>query len=1136
MKNLAVFLLTFLPHFLFAQSTPNLWTEYAANQNAHSNIPNCSYAGYHNGDIALPTGSSTMLNIKSAPYNAVGNGVADDTEAIKLALKAAKDAGGGIVYLPDGTYQCSQVLFIHGSNVILRGQSKTGTKIRFTKSLTTGYAENFSVTTTNALDQRMWSWCGGMIWITPETKNTYLTTDPTVNINASWLGINSDKVYMAEKELWNVKEQLTLIQSNENRGSFSFTVADASKLTPNLFISIRYANPANWSLQKFIVGDGAFAASYPWGTGTDWISPTKRPYIDWVTQIESVNGNVITLKQPLRMPLRSEWECKIMGLGDLIQESGVENLNVELEKDYASDYANGNWRNANHNREKGWNGIYLNNATNCFIKNVTIYDAETSVGISASKNITVTGVSALGKDQAKSVHHGFNCRVQSQDILFENFELNGYGQFDHGISIEDYSMGSAWHNGLVVNGCFDTHKLMPAECIRTNIKVQVAGGNGGAGEAGPQIGGRFVHWNVEVKGTNNSTIVPATTLPKGALVGIINAFATSSTSSECLVEANGLSISPSDLYIAQKKNRNNIVQPDSYLTPWTTYTLPTRIEAENSKFLNVPIDGDSQDPLDSSPTKYLHSFLNITSRGEYDIDFPDNGIYPISFRLSGDAGISNTLAIMSLQGDTLNTVSFIGTGRGKWESYNISIPFNKGKQAILLGWKNGSPCLNWFEIKLPTTTFPIATPIFISKTGKYNARVNVQFAVESGAEIRYTTDGYEPNLNSAIFNNVTGLTLTQTTTIKAIAIKSNQVSNIAIGLFEIIPAPTVPCLIVANQYSDAYGVVVSGSQATYNDPGTWSEYIVNANEAGNYVLYENVSIKLRAPVTSVGFDIEVNGVLAKRFEKLPDMGGNWDRFGAYPVNVQLNKGLNVIRHTATTPRCNLAYLELVKDVPTNVPGTIQAEYYVPPADVIGLIYTNNTGSGKNPGREVDVKTTIHYLYPVKVSVTGVYPVTIFTASRAIVAVDIIINGTGQVVGSYSIPTPATSSDIPILINSDFQLPKGEYLLELKVKSGDHRLDKIVIGNPTSTNPNDPGITSVELVKQTTTIFPNPAKSFVKVTQQGINKVRIFSVDGITLYNSEFTDQTIINVANFKSGIYLLQVNEEKSNLLIINHN
>lgn len=44
----------------------------------------------------------TVFNVKV--YGAVGNGIADDTDAIQATINAAKSNGGGIVYLPDGTY------------------------------------------------------------------------------------------------------------------------------------------------------------------------------------------------------------------------------------------------------------------------------------------------------------------------------------------------------------------------------------------------------------------------------------------------------------------------------------------------------------------------------------------------------------------------------------------------------------------------------------------------------------------------------------------------------------------------------------------------------------------------------------------------------------------------------------------------------------------------------------------------------------------------------------------------------------------------------------------------------------------------------------------------------------------------
>lgn len=1139
MKKNHIFLimyLIFIPALIFGQVTPSLWTEYSANPNVHSNIPNCSYAGYRYGDVPLTTTNTTTFNVKEAPFNAKGDGVTDDSESLINAIQAAQLAGGGIVYLPDGTYQCSKVLFIGASNIVLRGESVTGTKIRFTKSLSTGYAVNFTDNGQGGVNQMMWSWCGGMIWITPASKNTYLTTDPSVNINAAWTGVNADKTYMAEKEAWNIQDELTSINTNENRGSFTFTVTDVSKLSVNQYIAIRYRNTNNWSLMKYIAGDGVWAATFPWGTGTEWISSLKRPTLDWVTQIESINGNVITLKQPLRIPLRAEWECKVMGLGDLVQESGVENLNIELEKDYVSDYASSSWRTANHNREKGWNGIYLNNAINCFVKNVTIYDAETSAGVAACKNITFTGIKILGKNQTKSVHHGLTCRVQSQDILYENFEMNGYGQFDHGINIEDFSMGSAWHSGLVVNGCFDTHRLEPSECIRTNIKIQVGGGYGGAAEAGPQIGARFTHWNVQVKGTNNATIVPAPTMPKGALVGIFNAIAAPSSSSECLVEAMGQNVNPSDLYIAQKKLRNNIIQPESNLTPWPLYSVPAKIEGENSKFSNVGIDNDSQDPLDSSPTKYLNSFLNNSVRAEYDLEIPQNGIYPFNFRVCSSAYGLNTLAIMNLQGDTISTVSFQGKGRGTWESAQTSIPLNAGKITLILGMKAGTPCLNWFEIKTPTTLFPVSFPTFITKAGTYNAKVKVLLTAVAGVEIRYTTDGTIPSANSRLYDKNVGILLTQTTTIKAIGAMSNEFSTVVSANFNIMPAASVPCLVPGLQYSDAFGVVPMSNQVSFNDPGTWVEYTVNASESGNHILYENVSIKTRAPVNAVGFDIDVNGNLIQRFENLPDMGGNWDRFGAYAIRVNLQKGLNVVRHTAITTRCNLASVELIKDLPTQIPGTIQAEYYLP-TPKIGLLYQNNTGSGKQAGREVDVKTTLSFQYPVEVPVTGVYPVTIYAASRNVASADLVIQSLGTVVGSYSISIPQSSSDIPILINTDLNLRKGNYILELKVKNGDHRIDKFVIATPTSTNPADSGIylyTGIDNIEQFAKIYPNPASNHLNINLLGLNTVRIFSVDGLLLHQSVFNNDTTIDITRFNQGIYVVRLNNNKAQLLLIN--
>ncbi|MDG0813789.1 discoidin domain-containing protein [Cohnella rhizosphaerae] len=57
--------------------------------------------------VRKPANESNLINVKDAPYNAKGNGVADDGPAIQSALTAAGIAGGGTVFLPPGSYKVS---------------------------------------------------------------------------------------------------------------------------------------------------------------------------------------------------------------------------------------------------------------------------------------------------------------------------------------------------------------------------------------------------------------------------------------------------------------------------------------------------------------------------------------------------------------------------------------------------------------------------------------------------------------------------------------------------------------------------------------------------------------------------------------------------------------------------------------------------------------------------------------------------------------------------------------------------------------------------------------------------------------------------------------------------------------------
>ncbi|MFB9326124.1 discoidin domain-containing protein [Paenibacillus aurantiacus] len=87
-----------------------------------------SYAGYHRGEKALPTvDPAAGLDVTKAPYNADPSGQTEATAAIQRAIDEAAARGGGVVYLPEGTYHLrppegqAYALGIRTSGVVLKG-------------------------------------------------------------------------------------------------------------------------------------------------------------------------------------------------------------------------------------------------------------------------------------------------------------------------------------------------------------------------------------------------------------------------------------------------------------------------------------------------------------------------------------------------------------------------------------------------------------------------------------------------------------------------------------------------------------------------------------------------------------------------------------------------------------------------------------------------------------------------------------------------------------------------------------------------------------------------------------------------------------------------------------------------------
>ena len=89
-------------------------------------VQDFSFAGYRRGEVPLPV-NPPGATFDVTTYGADASGTTDSTVAIQLAIDAAEAAGGGIVWMPAGTYRVSPQggdsysLRIDADGVVLRG-------------------------------------------------------------------------------------------------------------------------------------------------------------------------------------------------------------------------------------------------------------------------------------------------------------------------------------------------------------------------------------------------------------------------------------------------------------------------------------------------------------------------------------------------------------------------------------------------------------------------------------------------------------------------------------------------------------------------------------------------------------------------------------------------------------------------------------------------------------------------------------------------------------------------------------------------------------------------------------------------------------------------------------------------------
>lgn len=500
----------------WSQQPISIWAEYAQNPNRHPNIPNNSYAGYRYGEVPIPTGNTLydgsnlpVINVKTS-YGAIGNGIVDDTSAIKQAL-AAVPTTGAIVYFPNGTYKISDVLKVLTSRTILRGQSRDNTKLIFTKSR-------------RDLQGGNWTDRGGLLQFGTGWTPNYALQGQIFGTATGW----------------------------PKRGDMALSVNYLSFFPPGSFIQIvQHTQPGMSDFSKMLMGDGEFANA--WFSNPASAAASTEITGNGASQAIEIAGhiglNTMLLRQPLRVDLRPEWSPYFVMTVNFVMDSGIDTMTVHMNRNYA-------WVPNLHRLEAGWNGVEFLGARHCFARNITVEDTDGfAVRICGSKNVTVSDILLSGSSEAMAWQHHAFIMSGAQDSLVEKFQIESRPY--HGLNLEVYSMGNVYSNGKMFAGTFDYHRYLPFENIITQVEIDNDGVASGSATGGPPMGARNCHWNINGKYSGAYMVNEAQTMPNGALIGVHNlptvpaSTITFGESGAKIVAPNQIVPSPPNLYQAQ---------------------------------------------------------------------------------------------------------------------------------------------------------------------------------------------------------------------------------------------------------------------------------------------------------------------------------------------------------------------------------------------------------------------------------------------------------------------------------------------------------------------------------------------------------------------------------------------------------
>ncbi|HKK19765.1 MAG TPA: glycosyl hydrolase family 28-related protein, partial [Opitutales bacterium] len=230
-------------------------------------IQDFSYAGYHRGETPIPSVSSPEFDVTASPYNADPSGNSDSTAAIQAAIDDAAAAGGGVVYLPTGTYLIepgsnSAALRIQDSNIVLRGA---------------GVGQTFLLN--NSYEMR---------------EKKVLQIRPASTSTGSGVAITTDLLNPTRR----------------------IPVADASAFNVGDIVRLEWSFTQDWIDEH--------------NQGSFWSSTSKPSDAEYLREVMAVDSNAgwIEVDVPTRYSMKTRDSARVYPISGMLSNVGVEELSI----------------------------------------------------------------------------------------------------------------------------------------------------------------------------------------------------------------------------------------------------------------------------------------------------------------------------------------------------------------------------------------------------------------------------------------------------------------------------------------------------------------------------------------------------------------------------------------------------------------------------------------------------------------------------------------------------------------------------------------------------------------------------------------------------------------------------------------